>query len=88
MEMREEIDTLIRAGKSDDELVAFFVSRHGERILREPRGDKRTLLYVLPILAIGIGASFLIWFLRRQRQFVLLQPAADHGIALDEDFDW
>ncbi len=88
LETREQIDSLIRAGKSDEELIAHFVSLHGERILREPRGDKRTWLYVLPILAIGFAAAFLLWFLRRQRQFVPLQSAGDHAIVMDEDFDW
>src|SRR3954447_13747247 len=65
MEMRDEIDSFVRAGKSDQEIITAFVSKHGERILREPRGERRTWLYLLPIFAIGCALLLLIGFLSK-----------------------
>ena len=87
MEMRDEIDSFVRAGKSDQAIITAFVSKHGERILREPRGERRTWLYVLPVLAIGCAALLLILFLSRKRTAAPVL-AGPHGlIELDEEFD-
>jgi len=42
--MRDEIARFVDDGKSEDEIVAFYVAKYGERILLEPRGQKLTQL--------------------------------------------
>lgn len=55
------IEERVDQGWSDDEIVAFFVSTYGEEVLLDPPGDARTvLLWVLPLLAAGIGVTLVL----------------------------
>jgi cytochrome c-type biogenesis protein CcmH len=67
-QMRAEIATLARAGKQEDEIVAFFVARYGERILMEPQGGKSALLTAIPAVAGGMGLLGLVLYLVRFRR--------------------
>lgn len=64
-QMRAKIATLVDEGRSDSEVIDFFVSRFGERILREPRGRKSMWLYTLPGAAAVGGLLLLIQFVNR-----------------------
>ena len=77
-EMRAEIARMVAGGKSEDQIVDFYVARYGERILREPRGSKRWWLTLVPLASIALATSGLVLFLRRQRnQPALAADAAD-----------
>jgi cytochrome c-type biogenesis protein CcmH len=67
-QMREEIDRMVAEGKSEDQIVDAYASRYGDRILREPRGNKRIWLTLIPVVLILIAGAWLVWFIRRQRQ--------------------
>ncbi len=54
-EMRAEIASMVTSGKSEEEIVAFYVAKHGERILLEPRGLKLKWLTAIPFVAFGAG---------------------------------
>lgn len=55
------IEERVDQGWSDNEIVAFFVSTYGEEVLLDPPGDARTvLLWVLPLLAAGIGVILVL----------------------------
>lgn len=58
-EMRAEVEGQLRAGRTDDEVRAFFVARYGEWVLLEPRS---LLPFVIPVAAVatGIGAWLLV----------------------------
>ena len=60
----------LKAGKSDDEVRDFLVSRYGEFVLLAPRLSAHTvLLWTAPALALALGAiTFLLTFRRRNRK--------------------
>ncbi len=77
--MREEITRLTRQGMSEDQIVARYVSRYGERILWAPRGRRYIWLVVMPIAALLAGSLLLAYYLLRHRR---AQPAAAPGAAI------
>jgi cytochrome c-type biogenesis protein CcmH len=65
-EMRAEIQKRLAAGQSEDQIVSFFVSKYGERILMEPRGANAVWLTMMPWVALVLGLLMLTWFIRRR----------------------
>lgn len=64
-EMRAEVEGQLRAGRTDDEVRAFFVARYGEWVLLEPRS---LLPFVIPVAAVALGVgAWLLVVLRRPR---------------------
>ncbi|NJK44797.1 MAG: cytochrome c-type biogenesis protein CcmH [Pleurocapsa sp. SU_196_0] len=64
--MLEEVRAQVRAGKSEAEIQAFFVSRYGPSVLLEPPFSGVTLLvWLLPLAAVGLGGWGLYGYLRR-----------------------
>ena len=62
-QMREEVRTMVAAGKSRDEIMDHFVAQYGERILATPRPEGFNLLvYILPWIALIFGA-WILWML-------------------------
>jgi cytochrome c-type biogenesis protein CcmH len=87
-QMREEIDRMVAEGKSEDQIVDVYVARYGERILREPRGNKRIWLTLIPVVLILAAGAWLVWFIRRQRQVPASgSPVADLPAVPDIDLD-
>lgn len=87
-EMRAEIARMVAGGRSEDQIVDFYVARYGERILREPRGSKRWWLTLVPLASIALATSGLVFFLRRQQnQPALAADAADLPPLPDVDLD-
>ena len=68
--MREEIRDLMKAGKTDTEVLSFLTARYGDFVLfRPPFKPVTYLLWLGPFLFLGFGA--LVWFvaLRARRTF-------------------
>jgi cytochrome c-type biogenesis protein CcmH len=66
--IRREVHEMVAAGKSRDEILNYYVSRYGERILATPRPKGfNVLVYILPWLALILGAWLLIILLKRLR---------------------
>jgi cytochrome c-type biogenesis protein CcmH len=68
--MRQEIRDLMKAGKTDQEVISFLTSRYGDFVLFRPPFKPLTyLLWVGPFLFLGLGV--LIWWvaLRARRTF-------------------
>lgn len=89
-EMRTEIEKLVTAGKGEQEIVDYYVGRHGARILREPLGIRRVWLTAGPIAAAALGCWLVIAYLRRLRR-AAAPTAAVAGITAslnDEDLEW
>jgi cytochrome c-type biogenesis protein CcmH len=64
-EMRAEVEGQLRAGRTDDEVRAFFVARYGEWVLLEPRS---LLPFLVPIAAVALGiAAWAVVVRRRPR---------------------
>jgi len=64
--MRAVVRDQLRAGKTPDEVRAYFVSRYGEWILLQPKmTGLNILLYVLPVVLV-VGGLILIVILVRK----------------------
>lgn len=76
-QMRQEIRGMLTAGKTKQEILDFYVSRYGERVLAKPRARGFNLLvYVLPLVFLALGAGVVTVFLRRSRAQPATQEAA------------
>jgi cytochrome c-type biogenesis protein CcmH len=69
-DMRQEIRDLMKAGKTDQEVLDFLTSRYGDFVLfRPPFKPVTYLLWIGPFAFLGFGV--LVWFmaLRARRTF-------------------
>ena len=65
-QMRMVVKEQLAAGKSADEVKAYFVSKYGEWILLEPQAHGFNLvIYALPVLLVLGGAVFLVFIVRK-----------------------
>lgn len=68
-DLRREVRTLIKEGKSDQEILDFMVGRYGDFVRYRPPVKPTTwLLWLGPFLLLGGGLFALIAFLRRQKR--------------------
>jgi cytochrome c-type biogenesis protein CcmH len=66
-DLRREIRTLIKEGKSDDQIRSFMVERYGDFVLYRPPVKPITwLLWIGPFVILIIGIFFLLAYLRRR----------------------
>jgi cytochrome c-type biogenesis protein CcmH len=87
-EMRGEIGAMVAAGKSDEEIVAHYVGKYGERVLVVPRGQRSFWLTITPFVCLALAGAWLIRYLFRKRDS---EPPAQMAAAApvrDEDLDW
>lgn len=75
-DMRDIIREQIRAGKSREEIMQYFVDRYGNFVLlKPPVHGTGTLLWVAPALIAGVLALAAVVYLRhRRREAPLLPP--------------
>jgi cytochrome c-type biogenesis protein CcmH len=65
-QMRAIVREQLQAGKSPQEIKDFFVTKYGEWVLLKPKTTGfAALLWILPYVALAIGLSTALWFLRR-----------------------
>lgn len=77
-DLREEVRGLIRAGKSDDEVKEFLVSRYGDFVLYRPQVKPVTyLLWGGPFLLLIIGLIALVRYLRRRNRQLTETPLTE-----------
>jgi len=63
---REQIGDMIQEGRSDQEILDFFATQYGDRVLLEPPKHGSTLLlWVLPVVALLAGGGWLVYMMRR-----------------------
>ena len=66
-DLRLELLSLIREGKSDDEIKQFMVSRYTDFVLYEPPMRPGTwLLWFGPLLILGIGAVSIFMIVKKR----------------------
>lgn len=77
-DMRRQVLTLIREGKSDAEITAFFRARYGDFILYRPDVNPVTwALWFGPALLLLVGAGVVVSIVRRQKGHAPAAPPAD-----------
>jgi cytochrome c-type biogenesis protein CcmH len=70
-DLRREIRTLIKEGKSDEQIRNFMVERYGDFVLYRPPVKPITwLLWIGPFVILLIGIGFLFSYLRRRNTSV------------------
>jgi len=68
LQMRGIIRQQLQSGKSEQEVVQYFVSRYGDRILLSPPMQGLTLLvWIIPIVLM-VGGGLLVFFVLRSWQ--------------------
>ncbi len=76
-DLRREVETLIRDGRSDAEIYAFMTERYGDFILLKPPVAPRTwLLWAAPALFLAGGLAIVLVVVRRRARIARTDPAA------------
>jgi cytochrome c-type biogenesis protein CcmH len=68
LQMRGIIRQQLQSGKSEQEVIQYFVSRYGDRILLSPPMQGLTLLAWIVPVALMIGGALLVFFVLRSWQ--------------------
>jgi cytochrome c-type biogenesis protein CcmH len=68
LQMRGIIRLQLQSGKSEQEVIQYFVSRYGDRILLSPPMQGLTLLAWIVPIALMIGGALLVFFVLRSWQ--------------------
>lgn len=78
-DLRREVYRMVRAGKSNDDVVEFMVARYGDFVLyRPPLKAKTVLLWSAPfVLGIGGVALLLVQLRRRSAAPAAAAPLSD-----------
>ncbi len=72
MDLRRELRTLIKQGKTDSEIKEFMVSRYGDFVLYRPPVKPTTwLLWAGPFGLMGLGLVALFVYLRRRNSEIV-----------------
>ncbi len=78
-DLRQKTYEMIRAGKTDGEIIDYMVARYGEFVLYRPALNQKTLLlWVGPFLILLIGIVVLVRFILRQRVQTAAVETHDH----------
>lgn len=68
-DLRRELHRMVMAGKSDEEITDFMVSRYGDFILYRPRFTGTNLmLWMLPFMLLIVGAGVVYAIVRSRRR--------------------
>jgi cytochrome c-type biogenesis protein CcmH len=82
-DLRREVEELMRAGRSDEEIRSFMTERYGDFVLMRPPVAPRTwLLWAAPALFLACGLAVVLVTVRRRAAAARTNPAA-----LDEEPD-
>ena len=73
-DLRKQVFKMINAGKNDEEIMGFMVTRYGDFVLYRPQFNSMTfLLWVGPFIIFIIGLYFLISFIRQRKKMVVTE---------------
>jgi cytochrome c-type biogenesis protein CcmH len=82
-DLRREVESLMRAGRSDEEIYAFMTERYGDFVLLKPPVAPRTwALWLAPALFLAGGIGVVLVVVRRRARAARVDPAS-----LDEEPD-
>ncbi len=76
-DLRQQVESLIREGRSDDEIYVFMTERYGDFILLKPPVAPRTwLLWAAPALFLAGGFATVLVVIRRRARIARSNPTA------------
>ena len=68
-DMRQQVAEMIRAGRSDEEIVDYFVQRYGDFVSYHPPLTPQTMiLWLAPLMAMTGGLLLVVLQIRRARR--------------------
>lgn len=71
-DLRKQVYKMIMAGKSDEAILDFMVTRYGDFVLYNPQFNSTTfLLWVGPFIIFIIGLYVLLSFIRQRKKVVV-----------------
>lgn len=77
-DLRREVRSLIKEGKSDQEVKDFLVSRYGDFVLYRPQVKPTTyLLWAGPFILLLIGIVVLVSYLRKRSRQIEETPLSE-----------
>jgi len=83
--IRRIVAQRVAAGQSDTAIEAYLVSRYGQGILLRPATSGGTsVLWVLPVVAVAVGAGAFGVFFWRRRRVGGLEASADDRALVDD----
>lgn len=85
-DLRKQIREQMRAGKSDQEILAFLTQRYGDFVLYKPPVKKTTyLLWFGPFVLLVGGTAVLYRYLKSRREMIKEEPlSADERTRAEE----
>jgi cytochrome c-type biogenesis protein CcmH len=68
-DLRNQIREKLRAGESNDAIIAYLVARYGDFVLyNPPLKASTTLLWFGPFALLAVAFAFLLFYIRRRRR--------------------
>lgn len=87
-ELRTWIVAQEAAGRTQEEVMAQLLARFGDEVLQKPRADGFGMAaYLIPVVAVAVGATVLLRFLRRQRAGATATPSAPRLAPVDPELE-
>ena len=87
-DLRAEVYDMMQAGKNDDEIVEFLVTRYGDFVLYKPPLKPSTwLIWFGPFVLLLIAAFLLLRSIRRQQKVPAAEISAAERTRLDALLD-
>ena len=90
-QMRDVVREQLQAGKTPEQIKAFFVSKYGEWVLLKPKTTGfSALLWILPYAALILGIIAALWFVRRWSKVKRTdrEPAQQAGVTAQAQNDF
>lgn len=88
-DLRDEVQTMLQQGNSDEEIKRFLVERYGDFVLyRPPVRGNTLLLWLAPLLLLTTGAVVMAFTIHRHRVMLAEEALAEvDGAWNDNDTD-
>jgi len=85
VDLRREIRTMIKDGKTDGDIMDFMVSRYGDFVrYRPPLKATTLLLWFGPLLFLAGGIAALLRYLRRRNRAIGSEPSEQSALSDEE----
>lgn len=82
VQFREEIAAQMAQGRTDDEILTFFVQRYDQEVLlTPPSSGAGALVWILPVIGVALAALALAATFRRWRSETAPRSATDEDTA-------
>lgn len=79
IEMRREIECMVAEGKSDREILDYYIVKYGKAVLAEPPGMEGWVVRGVPFLALILGAGLVFRLAWKWRSTTVSQARQAEG---------